>query len=108
MSGPERLRLEHTDAPGRGLRLIVSGEIDLVTAPELMGAVALSIGDHVTPLLVDLSAVTLLDSFGLSVLVRASSLARAAGVELRVERSSPSCRRVFERASIADMLTIVD
>jgi anti-anti-sigma factor len=53
--------------------VVVRGEVDLVTAPELESFVADAILDHGTPrpLLVDLAECQFMDSSGLAVLLRA-------------------------------------
>ena len=75
--------LDDAVAPGRGtvsvvverhdaaVVLLVSGEIDLVTAPHLQAAIALALNDRPEVLVVDLTNVGLLSSAGLTVLIRA-------------------------------------
>lgn len=82
----------------------VTGEVDIATAPKLAATLgtcdgALGIG----AVLLDLTAVTFLDSTGLGVILRANDIL---GGRLRVA-SSPACERLFEIAGVRDRLPLV-
>src|SRR6201989_3258583 len=59
--------------------VVVRGEVDLVTAPQLEAAVDQAILDHGAPrpLLVDLAECTFMDSSGLAIILRAQDRLRA-------------------------------
>jgi anti-sigma B factor antagonist len=87
----------------RGDRLLVlQGELDMVTAPELKAMLQrLRRQDHAVTL--DLSAVTFMDSTGLSVLIRACTDARGNG-SLALRHPSPAVWRVFTLAGVTELL----
>lgn len=62
--------------------LTVSGEVDLLTVSDL--AAALTPAVHAGPVVLDLSAVTFLDSSGINTILRASQCAESAGHRLLV------------------------
>lgn len=64
-------------------RLAVSGELDVATAPELASALSAAMA-HETPVLLDLSGVTFMDSSGIAVLLAAIKAAQANGWDLGV------------------------
>jgi anti-anti-sigma factor len=82
----------------------VRGELDLATAPVVWDEIT-----NVVPasrsLVIDLSAVTFIDSSGLGVLLRAQELLRPAGA-LLIRGPQPQARRLFELAGVERMLTI--
>lgn len=80
------------DAPVRVLRM--QGEVDIETAREWRPELTEAVGDTTTPLIVDLSRVTFLDSTGLGLLVQANSRLRRQGrpLVLVVVPDSPVAR----------------
>jgi anti-anti-sigma factor len=82
--------------------LIASGELDMVTAPELEAA--LLEGDYDG---VDLDAVTFMDVSGLRVLLTAARRAQAMGRRFAVARPGPMIRRLLELTAIDQSLDIV-
>ena len=83
--------------------LIVSGEIDMVTAPHLAAALAERDYDGV-----DLQAVSFLDVSGLRVLLNAARAAQARGERFAVARPSPMIRRLLELTAIDQSLDVVE
>ena len=76
-------------------RLVLSGELDLATAPELDRA--LCDAQQSTGLVtLDLRRLTFMDSRGLSAVVSAATRARASGDRFRVVRGPPPVDRLFE------------
>jgi anti-anti-sigma factor len=85
------VQLEVNPAPGGPTHLIVSGEVDLSTAPRLRAAgVAAITAPECTGLAVDLSAVSFLDSSGVGALVAVRSA--GAGLDRAVTIVNPSGR----------------
>ena len=64
--------------PG-GLVLIVSGELDLATAPDLRERLGEAVDSGMKRIVVDLREVTFMDSIGLAAVVNARSRLRASG-----------------------------
>ena len=89
----ERLRITTTIDERGWLVLTVAGEIDLATAPQLAACLVDAADRDVA---VDLSAVTFLDSSGLSALVAGSRAATANGHVLRTFGERDTIRRVLE------------
>jgi stage II sporulation protein AA (anti-sigma F factor antagonist) len=72
----------------------VSGEIDFDTGPQLRECVATAASQRL-PVELDLSEVRVMDSFGLSCLIRASRDARMLGTTLTVVKTSPAVEELF-------------
>jgi anti-sigma B factor antagonist len=86
-------------------RLYVSGEVDLVSAAQMLDAI-LSAGltSDEPAVVVDLAGVTFLDSTGTGALVEAAKRLRSANVDLRVEAASPFVARTLEISGVGDFL----
>jgi anti-sigma B factor antagonist len=81
----------------------VYGELDIATAPELVGLLTrLRQHDHAVTL--DLGGVTFMDSTGLTTLLDAHMEAQRDGWAFAVHRASPAVRRVFELAGVSGVL----
>ena len=88
------------------LRLVVQGEIDMLTAPPLEDELEDAIGKRPEILVIDLSAVTFLDSSGCNALIRGKRRAEAYAIGLELAGLSPACRRVLEIGGLLDLFTI--
>jgi anti-anti-sigma factor len=90
-----------------GARLVIAdGEIDLETSPMLADAVRDVLdGDDPARVVLDLAAVTFIDSTGISLLLTSAEQARRQGTELRVE-PSPVVRRVLGIAGVDRVLPL--
>ncbi len=76
--------------------LVVSGELDVATAPRLRQRLVALVEEGARHVAVDLSAVGLLDSTGLGVLIGAVKRLRGHGGDLVVVCDDDRIRRVFE------------
>jgi anti-anti-sigma factor len=86
--------------------LIVSGEIDLLSAPEFEAA--LLAADHTeSALVVDLSGISYLDSTGLRVLM-VFNQKRGAGRQVHVRAASEQVRKVMALTGLDTSTTIAD
>lgn len=74
----------------------VVGELDVVGGPELRQHVMARVGEGSHRLVLDLSGVDFIDSFGLGVVVGALKRTRLLDGDLRVVVPEPRIRRVFE------------
>ncbi len=83
----------------------LSGEIDLEHAPQirkiLMGAV-----DQGSWVMVDMAAVTYIDSSGIACLIEALQLARKNGADLALIAVNPQAMRVLELARLDTVFAI--
>ena len=82
----------------------VDGELDLATAPALWAALERPLADG-DQLVLDLSAVTFIDSTGLSVLLRAYQVLGATGT-LTVRGPNAQARRLFELAGVESLIDV--
>ena len=73
----------------------VRGEIDMATAPALLGALAEPVRAQQCRVVVDLTDVTFMDSTGLNALVLARSRANAGSGEVRLVGASGMLRKVL-------------
>lgn len=82
------------------------GEVDVATAPALRDHLARVIERDRGPVVVDLAAVTFIDSTGLGVLIGARTLCDDKGRNLRVVVSEPRILKVFEITGLTELFTI--
>ena len=85
----------------------VSGELDLHTAPQLSAALAPLAGAGGS-VLIDLTAVTFMDSSGIAVVVHALASARASGAQLALVGPQPRVRKVLAITGVDGMLPVHD
>ncbi|WP_433044161.1 STAS domain-containing protein [Dactylosporangium sp. CS-033363] len=83
------------------------GELDVGNAPELRKAVAAAL-DARPALVVDLAAVTFMDSVSLGVLIGAYNRARENGGAFAVVCTDERVRRIFRITGLDQVFTIVD
>ena len=88
--------------------MIVRGEVDIATVPDLTLALDAAIRDSEGAFVVDLCDVDFLDSTGVSVLVRARAVLARDDRALVVICPAGPVRRVFEMAGITDLLALFD
>ena len=76
--------------------VVVLGEADIYTAPELKEALTAAIETGATSVLVDLSGATFIDSTTLGVLMGAVRRLRPGGGEVAIACADPNICRIFE------------
>lgn len=76
--------------------LVVHGDADLYSAPELRERLRGAIDDGATTLVVDLSATTVMDSTALGVLLWGMKRLREQDGQIRIVVPRPELRRLFE------------
>ncbi|WP_444542254.1 STAS domain-containing protein [Cellulomonas phragmiteti] len=86
----------------------VAGEIDVASADRLRESVAQLLSDGRTDLVVDLSAVTFMDSTGLGLLVGTLKRVRLAGGRLVLVVDSERLLKVFRITGLTQVFTIHD
>jgi len=99
--------IEIVDDDGRAT-VIVRGDLDAVTAPELRATLLAVIERAPTTLRVDLAAVEFLDSAGISVLVVGHKRSSDNGVAFELAAVPEPSRRVLELTRLTDVFTIID
>lgn len=101
---PGPLKLE-TSWPQSGLAVVtVSGDLDMLTAPQLRGLLGELLAQTPKVLVVDLTAVAFLGSAGLAALMRAHE--QAGGVELRIVASAREIHRAFTVTGLDEVLAL--
>jgi anti-sigma B factor antagonist len=88
--------------------VIVGGEVDLSTAPELKEVLNGVVDGGARFVLVDLSAATFIDSTTLGVLMGAVKRLRPAGGELAIACNDPNIRKIFEITLLDRVFAIFD
>jgi anti-sigma B factor antagonist len=83
--------------------LVLQGELDIATAPELDTMLA-RLRAHGHPVVLDLEGVTFMDSTGLTTLMDHWLHAEREGVSFSVRSASSAVRRVIELAGVERLL----
>lgn len=84
----------------------VSGDLDVVGGPELRQEVVAAVADGAVCLILDLSGVEFIDSFGLGVVIGSLKRVRQRGGDLAVVCPEPRVRRVFELCDLDRVLPL--
>ena len=95
-----------TSPDAGGKRLAVEGDVDVYTADEFRRVIAES--ETSTPLTINLSQVSFMDSTGLGVLIGALTRSRETGSRLILEALSPRVDRLLSLTGIADQFEITE
>ena len=88
--------------------LSVGGELDVVGAPDLRQAVVEAVADGCRGLILDISALDFVDSFGIGAVVGALKRLRQRGGDLALVCPSPRVRRVFEICDLDRIIAFHD
>jgi len=98
-----------TSALGNGASsVVVGGEVDLSTAPELKEVLTGVIDGGSRFVLVDLSRATFIDSTTLGVLMGAVKRVRPEGGEIAIACDDPNIRKIFEITLLDRVFSIFD
>src|SRR4051794_35868943 len=95
------------ERPGSTRLIEVSGDVDLYTAPELRTTLRAALDAAPGRLIVDLSAVSFIDSTGLAVVFSAWRRATGQQTPLILVIDNVRVRRPFEISGMVDLLPIV-
>lgn len=90
------------DAPAR--RITLAGELDVATAPLLLDAANLLSVEDPAPVVVDLTAVSFVDSSGLGAIVRLRKRLLAGGGDVVVTGATGAALRTFELGGLQSLL----
>ena len=91
---------------GAGATVVLAGEIDLATAPELQARLESLIDATTGDVALDVARVTFLDSTGLHVIALVHRRLRDACRQLRVQPIERTRRRVLELSGMARLLEV--
>jgi anti-sigma B factor antagonist len=87
--------------------MVLSGELDVSTAPLLREYLVNVTGDLTTDLVLDIGLLTFIDSTGLSLLVSEHKRLSARGSSLTIFSPTPMARRLFEISGLTSVLAIL-
>ena len=102
------LRCDVSREDGGGARLRLAGALDLATVPVLESELRTLREAGVRRLILDLSALSFLDSTGLRLIIERDDDARRDGFSLSLVPGPPAVQRVFELTGTAARLPFVD
>ena len=88
-------------------RLVLEGDLDVRTSPELRERLESVLQDGVRQVIVDLNHVEYLDSTGLGALVRGLQQTRRVDGDLKIVCDSIRVRRIFQIAGLSRVLEIL-
>jgi anti-anti-sigma factor len=92
----------------RGVVLTLSGELDVVSAPQLEQCLEEVLAQPNVSVLLDLNGLRFVDSAGVSVLIKAKQDAEASGRTVLLRRPTEQLHRVFALLGLADWLVYED
>ena len=98
----------NTEREGDRVRLVLSGELDISSAPQLEGALERVEAEGPEELVLDLRGLQFMDSTGLRTVVSADQRARDAGRRLAIVRGPEPVDRIFNVTRLDERLEIVD
>jgi anti-anti-sigma factor len=106
-AGGEPLPLQVVVRLGEGCTtVIVAGELDDSTAPDLRERLAQVTADLVGDLVLDIGLLTFVDSTGLALFVAQHKKLRSQGSRLIISSPSPMARRLMEITGLTRILSI--
>jgi anti-sigma B factor antagonist len=88
--------------------ILVQGELDIATLPELEEAVTRLRSQGLERLVIDLRELGFLDSMSIELLLRLHGELTAAGAELVIVRGPHAVNRIFDLMELERVLTLVD
>jgi|SRR5436309_10950596 len=98
------LSISTTTGSDHEVLVVLRGEVDYATAPDLRVALSAALNEHQPRVLgVDLSGVSVLDSTGIGTLVVAYRITRDLGVRFEVRNPSPFVARLFHIVGVAEL-----
>lgn len=98
----------HTYTADRAMRIVVSGELDLVASPAVDRAIGDQAESDVDLVVVDLRQLEFMDSTGLHTVLRIQQGAHELGRRFALIRGPDQVQRLFELTGLTETLTIVD
>jgi anti-anti-sigma factor len=91
-----------------GAHIVLTGELDIATAPQLDEEVARLEGEGRALIVIDLRGLEFMDSSGLRALLAADTRARNRGARLVIVRGDDRIQRVLRITRLDERLEIVD
>jgi anti-sigma B factor antagonist len=88
--------------------LTITGELDVATAPQVRNEIVALLTDGATDLVLDLTGVPFVDSFGLGVLVGALKRTRNSGGRLVLVTTEPPVLQLLALTGLDTVFEVVD
>jgi anti-anti-sigma factor len=104
---PSQFRVE-VRSQGRAAVVVVSGELDLASGPELEHALETVSGSPAEQLVIDLRQLDFMDSTGLSIIVRAHQRLADEGRELGLVKGPLQVQRLLDLTGVAQRVRLVN
>jgi anti-sigma B factor antagonist len=104
---PRQLEI-HRHGDAGGVVLVLQGELDLASAPELAQELRELEATDVGRILIDLREVRFMDATGISLMIRAQQSADANGHRLALRRGPDQVQRLFQLTGVLDRFTFQD
>lgn len=102
---PPSFAIEERVSDGDGLRLMLSGELDIVSAPALEQRAGELLGGEVrSTVVLDLANLAFIDSTGLRAVVEVGNMCRSQGWEFALAPGPPAVQRLFEVTGLDEVL----
>ncbi|MCU1370986.1 MAG: hypothetical protein JWO77_2180 [Ilumatobacteraceae bacterium] len=90
----------------RALTVIIGGELDVATAPDLSDQILREVRAGGGPVWLDLAGVTFCGSVGISLIIQAGAAAAEQGSHLAIVNPSPAVSRVLEMCGLASLISV--
>jgi anti-sigma B factor antagonist len=90
----------------RTKKIDVKGEVDMTTAPKLREKIQKVLADRPQVVILNLAAVTRMDSAGVAVLVEGIQWARKEKIILSLQEVSPAAQKVLEMARVDKLFQV--
>lgn len=91
-----------------GVVLVVSGDLDMVTAPQLVSTAIATMELAPGHLVIDASGVDFCDSSGLAAFVRIGNQLSSDGYRLGIAGARPIVRRILEMSGLHEAFVVAD
>ena len=91
---------------GRGVVLIVDGQVDMHTSPELRRHLRQALEASSSPIVADLTDVSFIDSSGLATLIEALQGVGRYGGKLRLAGLQPAVKNLFRLSNLTSIFHI--
>ena len=91
---------------GAAAVLVVDGQVDMHTSPELRRHLRTALEEKASPLVVDLGAVSFIDSSGLATLIEALQGVGRHGGALRLVGLTPGVKNLFRLSNLTSIFDI--
>jgi anti-sigma B factor antagonist len=101
------MKIETQDM-GNGSLVRVSGEVDMSNSPTVRDSLMGLVKDKVPAIVVDLGAVSYMDSSGIATLVEGLQETTSYGGKFRIAGLTDKVKQVFELARLTDVFEIYD